>query len=41
MGKLRVERDFAFLVSDGNIFVNDVIIPKRKLKAERPTTRQW
>ena len=32
VGKLRVERDFAFLVSDGNIFVNDVIIPKRKLK---------
>ena len=32
VGKLRVDRDFAFLVSDGNIFVNDVIIPKRKLK---------
>lgn len=32
VGKLRVEKDFAFLVSDGNIFVHDVIIPKRKLK---------
>ena len=32
VGRLRVEKDFAFLISDGNIFVNDVIIPKRKLK---------
>ncbi len=32
VGKLRVDKDFAFLVSDGNIFVHDVIIPKRKLK---------
>ncbi len=32
VGRLRVEKDFAFLISDGNIFVHDVIIPKRKLK---------
>ncbi len=32
VGKLRVDKDFAFLVSDGNIFVHDVIIPNRKLK---------
>ena len=32
VGRLRVEKDFAFLVSDGNMFVHDVIIPKRKLK---------
>ncbi len=32
VGKLRVEKDFAFLVSDGNIFAQDIIIPKRKLK---------
>ncbi len=32
VGKLRVEKDFAFLVSNSNIFVHDVIIPKNKLK---------
>ena len=32
VGKLKVERDFAFLVPDGNIFANNIIIPKNKLK---------
>ncbi len=32
VGKLKVEKDFAFLISDGSIFVHDVFIPKRKLK---------
>lgn len=32
VGKLRVERDMAFLVSDGKIFMHDIIIPKNKLK---------
>lgn len=32
VGKLKVERDFAFLISDGKIFVHDVFIPKKKLK---------
>lgn len=32
VGRLRVEKDFAFLVSNSDIFVHDVIIPKRKLK---------
>ncbi len=32
VGKLRVDKDFAFLVSDGSIFAQDIIIPKRKLK---------
>ena len=32
VGQLRVERDYAFLVPDGNLFVHDVFIPKRKLK---------
>lgn len=32
VGKLRVERDFAFLSPDGGGFVNDIIIPKNKLK---------
>lgn len=32
VGKLKVERDFAFLISDGKFFVHDVFIPKKKLK---------
>ena len=32
VGRLNVERDFAFLISDGNFFVHDVFIPKKKLK---------
>ena len=32
VGQLKVERNFAFLISDGNFFVHDVFIPKRKLK---------
>ena len=32
VGKLKVERDYAFLVTEGNIFVHDVLIPKKKLK---------
>lgn len=31
VGRLRVEKDLAFLVSDSDIFVHDVIIPKNKL----------
>lgn len=29
VGKLKVEKDFAFLVTEGNIFVHDILIPKR------------
>ena len=32
VGILQVEKDFAFLVTEGNIFVHDVLIPKKKLK---------
>ena len=32
VGKLKVEKDYAFLVTEGNIFVHDVLIPKKKLK---------
>ena len=32
VGRLRVDRDFAYLVTPENIFVNDIIIPKKKLK---------
>ena len=32
VGRLQVEHDFAFLIPDGNLFVHDVFIPKKKLK---------
>ena len=32
VGRLQVERDFAFLIPDGNLFVHDIFIPKKKLK---------
>ncbi len=32
VGKLRVDKAFAFLVCDGDIFSHDIIIPKNKLK---------
>ncbi len=32
VGQLKVERDFAFLIPDGNLFVHDIFIPKKKLK---------
>ena len=32
VGRLRVDRDFAYRVTPENIFVNDIIIPKKKLK---------
>ncbi len=32
VGKLQVEKDYAFLITEGNIFVHDILIPKKKLK---------
>ena len=32
VGKLRVEKDFACLVTESNIYAHDIIIPKRRLK---------
>ena len=32
VGKLRVEKDFAFLVTPGALYTSDIIIPKKKLK---------
>lgn len=32
VGKLKVEKDYAFLITEGNIFVHDIMIPKKKLK---------
>ena len=32
VGHLRVERNYAFLICDSKMFVNDILIPKNKLK---------
>ena len=32
VGKLRVEKDFAFLVTPGSLYTSDIIIPKKRLK---------
>ena len=32
VGRLRVDRDIAFLVTQDNLYVSDIIIPKKKLK---------
>lgn len=32
VGRLRVEKDMAFLITQENIFAHDIIIPKKKLK---------
>ena len=32
VGVLQVEKDFAFLITEGNIFNHDILIPKKKLK---------
>ena len=32
VGKLKVEKDYAFLITEGNMFVHDILIPKKKLK---------
>ncbi len=32
VGKLHVERNYAFLVTESNLFVHDIMIPKNKLK---------
>ena len=32
VGELKVERDFAFLITESNLFVHDIMVPKKKLK---------
>ena len=32
VGQLKVEKDYAFLIMESNMFANDVLIPKKKLK---------
>ena len=34
VGQLKVERDFAFLIPDGNLFVHDIFIPKKHLQED-------
>ena len=33
VGRLKVEKDYAFLITEGNIFIQDILIPKKKLKS--------
>ncbi len=35
VGRLKVERDFAYLVPDGNVFANNIILPKNRLKGSK------
>ncbi len=39
VGRLRVDRDIAFLVTQNDIFVHDIIIPKKKLKGGKSDDR--
>ena len=32
VGQLKVERDYAFLITESNYFVHDIMVPKKKLK---------
>ena len=35
VGTLQVEQDFAFLVTESNVFTHDIMIPKKKLKGRK------
>ncbi|MGI6223615.1 MAG: ribonuclease R [Prevotella sp.] len=39
VGRLKVDRDLAYLVTPDNLFVHDIIIPKRKLKGGKTDDR--
>lgn len=39
VGRLRVDRDIAFLVTQENLFVHDILIPKKKLKGGKTDDR--
>ena len=39
VGRLKVDRDLAYLVTPNNLFVHDIIIPKRKLKGGKTDDR--
>lgn len=39
VGRLRVERDIAFLVTQDTIFANDILVPKKKLKGGKTGDR--
>lgn len=39
VGRLKVDRDLAYLVTPDNLFVHDILIPKRKLKGGKTDDR--
>ena len=39
VGRLRVEKDIAFLVTQENLFIHDILIPKKKLKGGKTDDR--
>lgn len=39
VGRLRVDKDIAFLVTQENLFVHDILIPKKKLKGGKTDDR--
>lgn len=39
VGRLNVERDIAFLITQENLFVHDILIPKKKLKGGKTDDR--
>ena len=41
VGRLRVEKDIAFLVTQENLFIHDILIPKKKLKGGKTGDRAW
>lgn len=39
VGRLRVEKDIAFLITQENLFIHDILIPKKKLKGGKTDDR--
>ena len=39
VGRLKVDKDFAYLVTPGDVFAHNIIIPKRKVKAGKTDDR--
>lgn len=40
-GKLRVDRDIAFLVTQEALFVHDILVPKKRLKGGKTAIAPW
>lgn len=39
VGRLKVDKDIAYLVTPGDVFAHNIIIPRRKLKGGKRMTR--